>query len=267
MNIVDRAIEKYNPSHMFAMFSGGHDSYCATHLISQHPLFTGVCHINTGIGIEQTRQFVRDRCKEHNWKLSEYRATEYVNGKGKLSPQCYRDLVLKWGFPGPPVHQLMYIRLKEKALRHFIRNHKTHHRDKILLVTGIRKQESKRRMGKAKEIVQDGAIVWACPIFDWTKDQVNQYMTDNNLPHNEVVDILHMSGECLCGAFAHEGELAMIETFFPEEGKIIRDLEKEVREAGFPWGWEDRPPEWYLEHKKGQMLMPLCFDCLKVNIS
>jgi hypothetical protein len=54
-----------------------------------------------------------------------------------------------------------------------------------------------------------------------------------------------MSGECLCGAFAKPGELKEIETWFPETGKRIRELERKVAAAGFPWGWEESPPPWW----------------------
>jgi hypothetical protein len=51
-----------------------------------------------------------------------------------------------------------------------------------------------------------------------------------------------MSGECLCGAFAHKDELAEVEMFFPDVAAQIRELEVEVAAAGHPakickWGW------------------------------
>jgi hypothetical protein len=51
-----------------------------------------------------------------------------------------------------------------------------------------------------------------------------------------------MSGECLCGAYAREGELKRLEDHFPATAKVIADLEETVREIGFTWGWEDKPP-------------------------
>jgi len=40
---------------------------------------------------------------------------------------------------------------------------------------------------------------------------VNDFMADNNLKRNEVVDLIHKSGECLCGAFAKPGELKRLD--------------------------------------------------------
>lgn len=260
--IIDKAIRQYKPSHIFAMFSGGHDSYCATHIASQHPQFNSVVHIDTGIGIEETRQFVRDRCNTHSWPLLEYKAIENLNSNRFPDPQDYQKMVLQYGFPGPGQHSRMYARLKERCIRMLIREHKTKHLDKILLITGARKQESKRRMGHTIAIQKDGAKIWTAPIVNWSKQDCLQYMDDNNLPHNPVVDILHMSGECLCGAFAQKGELALINAFFPETGKYILELQKKVHQAGFPWNWDEGPPSWYKEVKDGQQFLPLCASCI-----
>ena len=48
--VIDAAVREYRPSHLFALFSGGHDSLTATAITAQHPRFTAAVHINTGIG-------------------------------------------------------------------------------------------------------------------------------------------------------------------------------------------------------------------------
>ena len=63
-----------------------------------------------------------------------------------------------------------------------------------------------------------------------------EYFAHYGVPRNPVVDLIHKSGECLCGAFAKPNELREIEYWYPEVGKRIRDLEAKVRAAGFPWG-------------------------------
>lgn len=252
--ILQEAIDTYHPSGVYALFSGGYDSLCCTHLVSQHPNFSGVVHINTGIGIEETRKFVRETCKQYGWPLLEYR-----------SPISYEETVLKEGFPGPACHRYMYVKLKERALDQFIREHKTRHYDRIVLAAGVRKQESQRRMGTAQRIRQDGASVWVNPLFDWTKSDILDYKEAQGLPNNEVVDLLHMSGECLCGAYAKKGELKMIEAFYPDTARHIRELEAKAHDAGFPWGWESERPEWFVQLSKGQDYLPgfspLCSSC------
>ena len=69
-------IREAEANSIYGMFSGGHDSLCAAALASLHPLFAGAIHINTGIGIEETREFVRDTCERHFWPLHEIHAPE-----------------------------------------------------------------------------------------------------------------------------------------------------------------------------------------------
>lgn len=78
----------------------------------------------------------------------------------------------------------------------------------------------------------------------------SEYMERHQIPRNPVKDLIHMSGECLCGAFAHKGELAEIELWYPDTAAEIRRIEARVREAGFPWGWEEQPPQWWTDRKK-----------------
>ena len=253
LELLSKAIEQYKPVAVYGLFSGGHDSLTATHVAAQHPAFTAAVHINTGIGIEQTRQFVRATCERQTWPLKEYRAED--------CGQVYRDIVVQHGFPGPMGHLFMYSRLKERALRKLIRETKTEFKDKVLLVTGVRSQESQRRMGHVEPIQVDGAKVWCAIIHDWSKRDCNDYIEANQLPRNEVVDLIHMSGECLCGAFAHPGELNEIELWFPETAAKIRQIEAEVKEVGHCWGWEEKPP--YTRKKapdKRQMM--LCYGCI-----
>ena len=97
--LISEAVERYEPVATFALFSGGHDSLTSTAIAAQHPAFTSVVHINTGIGIEETREFVRETCKEQGWPLIELH-----------SEHAYEDLVLtRGGFPsGPKSHSSMY---------------------------------------------------------------------------------------------------------------------------------------------------------------
>jgi len=256
-NILLSAIEEIKPAAVIGLFSGGHDSYTVTHFAAEclGDKLTAVCHIDTGIGIPETQQFVIDRCKAHNWPLEIYRAVENVNADGTPNPMIYEELVLKHGFPGPYSHGMMYALLKERQVRRIVRDHKT--RDPVLLISGCRKEESTRRMGNTKEVSGAGSTWWVAPFTHMTGSDCAEYMRSRNLPKNIVKERLCMSGECLCGAFAHSNELEEIEYWYPEVGKRIRTLEVKVREAGFPWGWEDSPPDWWSKRqaakKSGQV--------------
>lgn len=254
--LMDKAVAQYKPIGVYAMFSGGHDSLVATHLASKHPLFTAVWNINTGIGIDKTRQFVHDTCLERGWPLK--------RGYAELCGQFYADIVKKHGFPGPIQHRLMYIQLKERPLRRLIREAKKRRNDRVMLVTGVRSEESTTRMGYDAPITKEAAKVWVSPIIDWTASECNEYIEANGLKRNEVVDLMHMSGECLCGAYARPGEFKEIKCWFPETAHQIQEIEAEVRGRGFNWGWGEIPP--HSKHKKDdpeQMKIPgmLCYGC------
>ena len=269
LDLLEAAIARHNPTHIFSLFSGGHDSLCATHLVSRHPQFTGAVHINTGIGIEFTREFVRSTCKNHGWPLKEYRAKEDCG-------QDFEAMVLANGFPGPPQHRIMYTKLKERCLRLLVKDHKVGRHNRIILISGARTEESVRRMGTVNPCVREQTKIWVTINHDWTKTDVEDYIISNGLKRNLIVEALCMSGECLCGAFAHFGELQKLADL-PEAREAymrIVDLQKRVRAEGFPWDWEQRPPKWWddrsrsgqgvmleLLDQSAQMELPMCHTC------
>ena len=66
-DILRLAVADHKPTHIFGLFSGGHDSLVACHLLSQFDNYKfnvrqpwSVVHINTGIGVEETREYVRE---------------------------------------------------------------------------------------------------------------------------------------------------------------------------------------------------------------
>lgn len=141
----------------------------------------------------------------------------------------------------------MYQRLKERQLeqvrREFVKNPR---RERIVFIAGRRRSESKRRQNIPLH-ERRGSVVWASPLAMWTKLDMGTYRLMHRdidpVPVNEVSEILHMSGECLCGAFAKENELDEIADWFPEVAEEIRQLERDVRAAGHgePWcNWGHR---------------------------
>jgi 3'-phosphoadenosine 5'-phosphosulfate sulfotransferase (PAPS reductase)/FAD synthetase len=239
--IVDDALDEHlNGRTLHAtcvLFSGGNDSTVLAHLMRERA--THAIHANTTIGIEATRVFVRNTCEEWGLPLVEERG-----------PDTYRDLVLGlvttkagervWpgGFPGPGAHGLMYQRLKERALdkaRHTI-GIANSRKNAALFLAGRRREESKRREDVPLH-EPDGSVIWASPLAMWTKADLTTYrLMAGDVPTNEVSDLIHMSGECLCGAFAHPGELEEIRFWYPEVAAEIDALEAEVRAAGITSG-------------------------------
>lgn len=205
------------------LFSGGNDSTVLAHLMRQRGLVTHAVHANTTIGIEETRQFVRDVCSAWALPLLERRA-----------PVSYEELVMERGFPGPGMHWKMYTRLKERALDAVRAELVTRpRRQRVLFIAGRRRQESRRRQG-IPLYERDGSIIWTSPLANWTSLDLNTYrLLHRDVPVNRVSELLHMSGECLCGAFARPQELEEVAEWFPEVAEQIAELERRVTEAGF----------------------------------
>lgn len=254
--ILDRAAINHKPVEFFALFSGGHDSLTATAIAFKWAKHRGVdmtaAHIDTTIGIPETQQFVKDTCAEHGWPLRIER--------GEVP---YEEIVTEYGFPGPVQHGLMYQRLKERGLRKLVRESKGAWKDRVMFVSGIRKQESTRRMKHSYEEQREGAMVWAAPIYHFSAVDCARYIKAEGLRRNPVKDKLEMSGECLCGAFAHPGEMKELELWYPEVAERIHGIEARVQARGLRadvWGHGGKLFNVHREQMKFEV-GPLCQSC------
>ncbi len=247
-------IREYDPCDVVCLFSGGHDSLTVTHWAMAHGA-RRVAHVDTGIGIPETQRFVVDTCEKYGWPLDIYRASENISAKGEFDPQVYEDIVVKHGFPGPPSHSTMYARLKERAIRRITREAEATKDHPLFFISGVRQQESSRRMGTVSEFQAVGSRqIWLAPFFDLSEDDLKRYMEQHQLQPNPVKLCLGMSGECLCGAFARPGELDRIREHYPETADRIEAIEQKVIAAGHPWGWEDNVPGWYSDKKRADKI-------------
>lgn len=254
------AARDHGASGVWSLFSGGDDSLATAIVTSRADAFRGCLHIDTGIGIPDTQAFVVEACRAQGWPLKIYRAAD--------QGQHYEDLVLERGFPGPAMHFKMYCRLKERALRVFLREHKTGRRDRIVLSTGVRRHESDRRMGHALQTRREGVKVWVNPLYEWSKFDCLDTISAAGVARSPVVQLLHKSGECLCGSFAKPGELAEIALWYPDVAARIHALEATVKSAGHERAcvWGQRPTR---QRKRqparldsaGRRVGPLCQQC------
>lgn len=266
--ILDRAIEEHVPlgkrtvAGIVILFSGGNDSTVLAHLFKGIATHAG--HANTTIGIEQTREFVRSTCEE--WGLPLMERTS------KSERDSYRSLVLDQGFPGPGHHFKMYQRLKERALEQIQRELVLRpYRERVVFLAGRRRSESQRR-SKIVESERNRSRVWVSPLVNWTKLDLNTYRLmqaagGDPVPVNEVSDLIHMSGECLCGAFASAGERAEVSSWFPEVFEEIAALEVEIADReDIPahrrtWGWGADPALVEAAKTKASKVGAMCSSC------
>lgn len=260
--IVREVIEKYDYE-MFVGFSGGTDSMLCLHFMKELGIPFKAFHANTGIGVEKTREFVRDHCKNEAIELVEIRAKEDCG-------QDYEKMVLAHGFPGAAMHGRMYQKLKERPIRELHRRYKKKRGGKVIIFTGIRHDESRIRSGYANSIIDMvGGVIWVNPVYWFTKTQKQQWLETRSIPANPVSKMLGISGECLCGSFASRSEIDLVRIIEPETADYIENLERRVWEAGFHWRWHESPHKTLILEQKGQMpLIPrsqqfMCVGCTK----
>ena len=249
------------------LFSGGNDSTTLAHLFRREVDYAA--HANTTIGIEETRDFVRNTCEE--WGLP------LIERKPPQESDHYRSLVLErgfskkgerlGGFPGPAMHFKMFARLKERALEQIQRELVTNPRkERVVFVAGRRRDESARR-NAIPAMERKGSRVYVSPLVNWTKADLNTYrLVAGDVPTNRVSDLIHMSGECLCGSFAHPGEREEVGYWFPEFLAEIEELERlladrdDIPEHRKTWGWGADPAKKALDGKASRTGI-LCSSC------
>lgn len=207
-----------------ALLSGGNDS--TTMAYAMRPYLTHLVFGDTGTGLQVTKDFVRQVAADLGLPLLYVRAPR--------PEDSYAALVRERGFPGPGMHAKMYQRLKERAFREARRRLVADGRkQRAVFVAGRRRTESKRR-ANVPEMERESSAMFVSPMVLWTKPDLNTYRKIHAVPVNPVYDMLHLSGECLCGSFAQEGERDWTFRCFPDDPAILelRALEAELADRG-----------------------------------
>lgn len=261
-----------------ALVSGGHDSLTAMHIAyaARRIDLDGVVHINTGIGVPETREFVKQRAAQLGLDYYEVGKPEkYIDEHEYRYPsEEYYNLVKKYGFPGPAAHKWMYVNLKEKPLQRWLSDH---YPDKELtFISGVSRHESDNRM---ENVAEDGhqeflGVPTVSPLVEFTSLDVRRYRRGKDLQMNPVVEKLEMSGECLCGAYSSRGEMRMIRLFYPDVYRRLLCLESTV---SIQSNLDDGPDEEYtkwghnrLQDREQEAMndddqMLLCTACEQAN--
>ena len=263
--IIAAAQAEHQPTKTFILYSGGNDSAVVLDVCS--PFADEVVFINTGIAIPDAVTHARSTATRTGLPFREM-----------SPPRSYESLVMgEWdGLPGPGAHRYTYIRLKERCIEQLLRDHRCRRGERFMLLTGARKAESKRRMGTSETVKRRGGQVWVNPLQNWSNGAMRRYRADHALPVNPVSTNLHMSGECMCGAMADQGEgreeREAVRFFYPEFDAYLTDLETRARQAGCKyteWGVK-RPDGARMDPEvEGQMSLgdvdpewsPLCQSC------
>jgi len=236
----------------FGLLSGGRDSIAAVHKMfreaendKKNPV---AVYLDTGIGLDENRQYVEDLCDKFGWQLWTLRTHE-----------DYEELVKQYGFPGPSKHTMFYAALKERQLSKLGSIAEDPH-----FYTGIRASESQRRMGNAQRTQEKHGAVWHSELIDWSLQQVKRYIKKHDIPENPLWDKGHFK-DCGCGAFGSPEELLELQADYPEMYERLSDLEDDVdrNDEYCKWGWgqlsEKQLRKIRAENDDGQMT--LCSVC------
>ncbi len=214
----------------WSLFSGGKDSIVTAHVLASRSELNGLVFLDTGIATYDVLPHVKDVSQTYDWPLKVYR-TSY----------SYDDLVLRYGFPCTKrSHQWFMSYLKGRGIRQFKKEF-----PQGVLASGVRVKESISRSISAKEWGEWEQVKVYAPILTWSDEEVWTYIRANNLPVSPAYQALHISGDCLCGAFGSDEELAMLRAFYPQEYQRIIDLQfkrSEISTKHCKWGVKKKPP-------------------------
>lgn len=257
--ILLEAIQKYKPTHIVSMVSGGNDSATSHHVLEELAQklklnIDFIIHCRTGSGIEDTTDFVKRYYGQKDTPL-------IIADAGT----AYQDYVLRKGFFGKGIaaHGFAYRILKatpiRKAISKYIRKRRRNIR--VLLINGARKDESENRKKHLKVFREDPAQknnIWISIIYDWTLDNCKNYLENRQIEINPVSKNLCRSGECMCGTMQSDAERLEASIMYPKWGKWLDDLEKKaVAKFGFGWGENMKR----VDKNQGDLFMPMCTDC------
>jgi len=236
-----------------ALVSGGMDSTTAAHVACQvAPKIDCIAYLDTQTGLDANREYIETLADELGVQLWTLR-----------THNSYEDRVRDNGFPGPSRHSIYYRSLKERQIGKLATM--TGDQD-LVLWTGVRSQESERRMAHVSRVQEADRWTWVAPIHDWSKDDCREYVDGHELPRNDLWDTLGRSGDCYCGCFGNREELIDLEAVGEEdhaewlraiESDIVDDFGKKGR-----WAWGSMEPhEFAIEEIKEGKQMTLCSNC------
>lgn len=260
--IYKNIIDQFNPQKIFVAFSGGDDSLTALHVALELGIKPIALHINTGTGVEETTLFCREEAKRLNLEYIE--ATNYEE---------YKMRVIKNGFYGcgASAHRFAYNILKDKPFRRVIGSYRRGKRNyKVFVISGVRKQESKKR-ASVKDYDVRGSDIWINLINNWSKEQTLDYLKLKGVERNPVAVQLCRSGECNCGTpitpKRANFELAELKVLYPKCYNEIMNLQDQVLKAGHCYGWGQNKPKFLIAEQRGQKSLfkneeiPMCQSC------
>lgn len=265
LDILDRAYAHWRPNWIFLLYSGGYDSVCSTHIANAWAQarphgHTKVISLDTGVAADGWREYVTLVGLRENW------VHEIWNNP---KPDFYFENAREFGFPyTKQMHwQMMYRNLKERTLDAVRRAHKVNPRDRCMLVSGVRRDESVER-ADTPEWLEDGAALWVSPLVNWTKRNIYEYRLVHDFEPNPFYETVGGSGDCECnwGQFT---DIDTLEHYSPKLAARIRPVHEECL-LKFGYGYGERASAGLIAERAGQATLPgiepimnLCASCAR----
>lgn len=241
-----------------ALVSGGMDSAVAAHVAVRWGPADLLVYLDTGTGLDENREYLERYAEQLGVQLWTLRTNE-----------SYDDRVRADGFPGPSRHGIMYRSLKERQLARLATlagGRGT--RSDLHFWTGVRSDESDRRMRHVEPELDAERWTWHAPIHDWTKQDCREYLARFELPRNPLWSTLGRSGDCFCGCFGSpEEKLDLRAAGCSYLADRIDELEAEVeldadreREL-WAWGALDDAARRAARAERDEHQITLCSSC------
>jgi 3'-phosphoadenosine 5'-phosphosulfate sulfotransferase (PAPS reductase)/FAD synthetase len=213
----------------YALVSGGKDSLSTAQVLHEAGKLEACVAIETGVSTPDWKEFVVKTCELRKWPLEFYKTTE-----------SYETFVHKYGFPGPSKHSWIMQKLKGRGVQQFRKTHPTG-----VLASGVRQDESIKRAASVRPVgVWEGVPILA-PIYDWSTEATWKFFHDRGFERAPGYSTLQISGDCLCGAYAREGEDEALRYWYPEIADRFDNLSHEIKDkhpTRCKWGWGCKSP-------------------------
>lgn len=209
---------------VYALFSGGKDSFATAKMLQEADKLRGVVMIDTGISVPEWKQTCIDICEQ-------FRMPYHIIPTNVR----YEWFVWKYGFPGSGGHAYAMNYLKGRAIREYKKQFPG-----IALASGVRLAESARRALTTKELGDFEGVPVHAPIFGWSTQQVWAYVRGFGYERPKSYVTLGTSGDCLCGAYARDEEREALSVHYPAVASRIRLIEETVQTihpTRCRWGW------------------------------
>lgn len=225
---------------VYGLCSGGKDSMSAVSIFAEHSKIKAVLLVDTTIVLQNGSHKPSYEASESFAKklgvpficirpLDSLKVGfEYVNSKEEYGTgKTFENYCKKYGFPHAGQHNSVFRYLKKKAMVAFVRS-RTKPKERIGFVSGVRCQESKRRLENSQMIGVDEdtpRIIWIAPIFNWTTNECFDHIKENNYERSKGYDVIGLNGDCLCGAYASKEEIYILKKEFPDTFEKLKYIE------------------------------------------